>query len=331
MENYHKNNITHQKIRALCEEYLGSIKTDVNSDGTAWIVSKGQGATAKRVVLKLMEKKSVIQTASRMCSIHEKVRCLVAGEDRSIVPILGHNDESNAIIMDYVDGFPVLKLLQKALFTRRGKIEATNALEKTGSILADINSIEEENIGIKTKGRSNESYIDDFNEIAKEIKVSNYLVNGGQDLTRFVSGFSKDWKERTPKHLIAVDVQPKNVFLTTGGIVLIDPDYAIGNPAMNIAQVLVSIDQLGMKFPLRGHIRIIEEWKKHFLLAYKQSENAYPWVDEDLAFFYPWALLQSYVRHIGYRPMFAKYFARWYRARVGKLICRQSIQSSAPM
>lgn len=322
VENHYKNALGQQEIRTLCEEYLGSRKARVKRDGAAWIVSHGQGDSENKVVLKVIQKGSCIRTAGRMHALHEKVRCMVEGEERSIVRILGHDDESNAIIMEHVDGFPVSKILQRALFSRMRRDEAANAVEKVGEILADINAIEEQDVGIETEGRSNESYVDDLIKISKEIKMGDYLVNGYRDIDEFVNSFPKVWKERSPKHLIAVDVQPKNVFLSESGIVLIDPDYAIGNPAMNIAQVFVSIDMIGLRFPLRSCARIIEEWKKLFFLAYKRSEKAYEWAEDDLAFFYPWALLQSYIRHVNNRPMLAKFFARWYGIRAGIFIER---------
>ena len=111
MENQYKNSLWSQEIRTLCEGYLGSKKTRIKRDGTAWIVSQGQGDSAKKVVLKILEKGSGIQTADRLHALHEKVRCMVEGEERSIVRILGHDEERNEIIREYVVGFQVTKVL----------------------------------------------------------------------------------------------------------------------------------------------------------------------------------------------------------------------------
>ncbi len=315
-----KYDLSDQEIRSICREFLGSVEMKISRDQTAWMVSNLQRDSQRRVVLKVPDTDCVTQSSSQMYDLHEKVRCMVEEEDRSIVPILGYDDRKNVIVMEHIDGSPLLKLLRKVLLTKFGGADAIKAIENTGKILADINAIKAKDLGIKTNAKSNESFIRDLSDLSNDIGVGKYLANGNQEVMEFVDTFSEKLKERSVQQLIAVDVQPKNVFLSGNGIVLIDPGYVIGNPAMNVAQVLVSLDQLGMRFPLKGHIRMIEKWKKQFLSAYKESDNSYKWLEEELKFFYPWALLQSYIRHISYRPLLTKIFARWYGRRVGEFI-----------
>ncbi len=318
-----KHDLSIQEIRAISQEFLGSEEVKISKDQTAWVVSNLQSDSRRGVVLKVPDMDCVTQTSRQLYDLHEKVRCMVEGEDRSIVPIVGYDDWKNVIVMEYIDGVPLLKLLRKVLLTRFGSTDATKAIENVGKILADINAISAKDLGIISDAKSNESFIRDLSDLSKEFGVGKYLANGNQEIMEFIESFSEKLKKRCVKHLIAVDVQPKNVFLSRGGIVLIDPGYAVGNPAMNVAQVLVSLDQLGMRFPLKGHNRMIEKWKFQFLSAYKGSTNSYKWLEEDLMFFYPWALLQSYIRHIGYRPSLRKIFAGWYGKRVGRFIANE--------
>lgn len=261
-------------------------------------------------------------------------RSVVATNDalaKHVARVLGHSPAGRHVAMDFVPGCNMERLLASDLRPRAGCAPHTiRVLEASARVLATLHAIDAGTVGLPHSGRSIASFLDGMRRTAAGLQARGLLDPQVKRLVRFAAAKAEPILEYAGGSLLLTDAQPKNVLVPiASGVCFIDLDFAAGPCGLGVAFFLVSLDRIALRASWPGAIEVLDEWKRSFVRAYlKASGNS---VAQQVAFFYPWMLVQIMSDHLKRRSFFSWPLAARYRGLLRAMSRHSSWLSEAGM
>jgi hypothetical protein len=220
--------------------------------------------------------------------------------------------------MEFLDGDTLDRHMSKVV--QRRYAPRIDPFKFIGQMLAEIHAIRTEGLPAQKVPRLNETFKANFESIWCDIAFNRWLPVQYRDPEKLYEYISPSWNSRAPYCLLPRDIQPKNVILCTDGPKIIDTNYSFGNPAISSGIFLASLDRSHFLIRNKRQDRLIRIWKRSFLRSYLRCARNGEEVLEDLIFFYPWCLLQSYKLHIIKRRRFRSYLGFFYASQIRQFL-----------
>jgi hypothetical protein len=286
--------------------------------GRIFVVSLAGGN--RKVLVKDITQNTHIKDPVELLKVHAHV---VAQDEvlvRSMPKIYLADPTPGCIMMEYIEAPTLEKVLGDDLAGRRDQEQ------RIGEFLANLASLLLALHGVRLVSRypsfhawRNDEVLSKFEPIFTDPAIRRYLPKGMDTLESFYARFSPGFFSRTYEELALVDCQPKNILAPASGpLRFIDLDYTVNNPALGVAQFLISLDRLGLRCPIPSRMAKINAWQHRFVLEYLRGAN--PTFAESLAFFYPSTLLRTYSLHARKRRALRSYLRWYYGSRLRRFL-----------
>ena len=253
-------------------------------------------------------------------AVHESIRAHGEPLAHSLPRFLAYDADHRLIVMEYVAGSTLLKTLTDSLgFFAQTPDETSSLLEEAARVLAALHNLPPDEVGVPPLECPNSIYLARFEKTWNDPLLQRFLPGICRSPKQLYDRLLPSFFAADGRHLILTDPQPKNVLVRgSGQVCFIDVDYSRGNAAIDLAEVLVALDRLGLRHPLPSSALKIEMWKRSFLGAYyRHGDTA---VALDLIFFYCYMLLQAMREHMTRRPWFRRYLTSYYARRLRQFL-----------
>lgn len=308
----------------------------IRRECTAFMASLVFPRGTQRVVVKEVQSYGRFDSLRDLIAFHNGLNSFCEGLDGRVPRFLGADVDDQLIVIECIDGVTLRRLVERALRPASPGVEACdNLLIQAAEALADLQRMPAAKVGLPCRPRKNSTFLPDFEASWGETRIARFLPGECRSPEKLYQDLPAAFFGRDDEHLLLSDTQPKNILVrhSDGAPCFIDIDYTGGNPAITVAHFLVSLDRLGLRASRAARLKRISAWKQSFLSAY--CRRAAPSVSEDLAFFYPWCLLQNLKRHLNYRPLLGWYLGPYYGAQLREFLlnrrpCRLVAGAASP-
>jgi hypothetical protein len=280
----------------------------VQKKSSALIVSLlAEHGPRKFVVKKLLAHHS-ISCSENLCAVNENIRGVDARLAQFLPRFLAYDKNESLVIRAYTPGRSLLDHLRWRLllpFGGNGTVEPL--LRRVGIQLEHLHRVTAAQAGLTRPGPKNRDLLSSLTACWTDPFVAAHLPQEYRSPRLLLDHLPASFFERDLQFVLLSDPQAKNVLVDEAGNVhFIDINYFAGNPAHGLAEFLVSLDRLALRWPpaFRGRI---DGWKRVILKAY--LDHAPHSAAEDLLFFYPWKLLLMLQAHAAKRFLYRSYLA----------------------
>jgi hypothetical protein len=290
-------------------------------DQSAILVSLAFEGGVRLVAVKRLNGSRMIVCPAELSRIHESARVFSSLLAASTPLFLAHSLEHNFVVMEYVEGPTLLRvLLERGGRAVAGDRSALGLLIRSaGELLAEFHRVTPEVAGATAEPRANGSYVEDWIGLWESLGVDRKLPAGLRDSRRLLDRLSPEFFGRAVARLHPVDMQPKNILVPPPGrLCLIDPDYSWANPALGVGQFLASLDRVRLRSRWPGMEESVRSWKRAFLAGYTAGRPDA--VSEDVLFYYTWALLRMQQQHESRHPWMRLLLRRFYSDRLARFL-----------
>jgi aminoglycoside phosphotransferase (APT) family kinase protein len=293
---------------------------DVSHNQSAVLASLNSHKGVRRVAAKRLDSFHSIDSVAELARTHEGVRSSSSFLAASTPRFLAQCDEHNFVVMEYVEGPTLLSLLRWQGFQGAKEGSAPCVLvRKSGELLAELHRTAPGICGAAGKTRKNNSYLGHWRELWKSQGMDRSLPAPLRNPYGLLACLSPAFFERNVSRLHPVDFQPKNILVPAPDrLCLIDTDYSLANPALGIGQFLASLDRILLRPHWPGLKECIPSWKQAFLAGY--ASRLPETLNEDVLFFYTWALLRMLKAHVESRPSISYFLRRFYTKRMARFL-----------
>jgi hypothetical protein len=269
----------------------------------------------RMVAVKRLSGSRIIGCPVELSRIHEAVRACSSLVASSTPRFLAHSPEHKFVVMEYVEGPTLLSALTERPTGEGGDLASCQLARRAGALLAEFHSVTFEAARAVAEPRANWTYVEHWAGLWHSLAECRGLRVPLRDSRRILDHLSPQFFGRTVARLHPVDVQPKNILVPAPSrLCLIDPDYSWANPALGVGQFLASLDRVRLRSRRPDLAESIRCWKRAFLDGYS-SRNAGA-LNEDVLFFYSWALLRMQRLHESRLPWMRLILRRFYAARL---------------
>lgn len=227
-----------------------------------------------------------------------------------------YDEARGLLLMEQAHGQSLQALMQQSL--RGGQAAPARvdaALVRVGAILAHLHRLEPATMGIMHPRKAKQGLAANLIQTWRDRALCRWLPPHLRDPESYCGRFAPSFWDDDGRALLAVDLQPKNVLVCGSERVrVIDVDYSVGHAARGLAMFLVCLDRMQVRDPRRRMRQAVAGWKAAVLHGYLEARDD-PNFEQELAFFYPWAVLGYYRQHVQMRPWFKPYLG-WAYARL---------------
>ncbi len=292
----------------------------IAKSGTALSASVAFPNQTVQVVVKRMPSSTHHTSPVDLAHIHTSLvsnnRCFAI----CLPKVLGYHEANRWVALEFVSGPTLQKVLQRAITgAPENGYECAALLKACGASLRELNSIHAHAVGISPAARSNASFAQGGRNILADPLVRSYARRIVPAYERLLGRLSSEFWLRVGNQLLLQDAQPKNVIIGAHNrICFIDLDYKAGPAALCAAHFLTSLDRIGMRYLRPGVQTKVRDWKHAFTQSYLNGSS--PESAEDLAFFYPWTLIERMRDHVQKRRWLSPYLAFRYAAPLKKFL-----------
>lgn len=274
----------------------------------------------RKAIIKDITGNTHIRSPDQLMKIQEYILARDTQLARSMPRILAVEQEPAWIMMEYIEA-PTLEKILISCLNGDDAARAEAGIDEMAGIFLSVNALKPVGEGLPFVPWRNEEGIRNFELAFEASALRRYLPEEFRAFDKFSSRFTPDFFSQTHEALSLVDCQPKNVLAPAAGpLRLIDLDYAVVNPALGVAQFLISLDRLGLRWPSSARRTRIEAWQRRFVAAYLQ--HADPSFAESLVFSYPSTLMRVCALHAAERPVLARYLRWYYGNRLNRFLVR---------
>jgi hypothetical protein len=288
------------------------------------------------VALKRLQADAHICGAQRLWQIRQELVARAPALGQRFVETLALAPEPGWVIMEHVEGPTLLDVLHRVLIRPWADRAATEELlTQVGGLLAGLCRFSGASLGVPGPRHPNARYVSGARVLWRDPLLRRYLPEECTELRARWSRLPAEFAMHRGDRLLLVDCQPKNIVLDPRcGPRFIDLDYSSGHPGLMLAQFLVALDRLALRFFSADAAQRIEAWKQCFVAGYARAEAdgaaAGPPVTPDLEFFYPWKLLRILQQHCRQRPWLQPYLLWTYRRPLRRFLAQAAAPAATP-
>ena len=273
----------------------------------------------RRFFIKVLNGSFNMDVPEQLVQVGMRVRQFDGCIAHGTAEIIGCLPRESALIMEYIPGCNLEQILRRTLWGVRAWSDPP--FRRVAEVLASLNRIHAEDVGIEAHGRTNGSFRHKLESLWKESAVARWLPPRYRDMSELYKLLASNWQNHVLCRLLLADSQPKNVIVSPEGAKFIDLDFGFGHPSLEVAGFLLGLDRLAFRAPMPHQRKLVRHWKHMFLEAYLGVCESKEMILEDLFFFYPWVLLSGWEQHCTYWPGMKPGLAMFYGLRLRRFLC----------
>jgi aminoglycoside phosphotransferase (APT) family kinase protein len=274
----------------------------------------------RKVAAKQLDSTRSGNSVAELARMHEEARSSSSLLAACTPRFLAHCAEHNFFVMEYIEGPTLLRVLLRQGY--RGADDGSVAsilIRKSGELLAELHGITPTAFGTAARARKNHTYLGHWRELWKSLGMDRALPAGSRAPYSLLARMSPAFFEREVTRLHPIDFQPKNILVPAADrLCLTDTDYSLANPALAVGQFLASLDRILLRPHWPGLKACVRSWKQAFLAGY--ASRLPESLNEDVLFFYSWALLRMLKTHVEARPSASFLLKRFYTNRLASFL-----------
>jgi hypothetical protein len=236
------------------------------------------------------------------------------------------------LALDYVEGVSLDTFLSSHATS---SVAYSLVFKRLGKIAATLHAIPASRLDIPLVQQSVRDYKEPLEKGWDSFVIKSMLPFRMRTPTSLYRALAPSIWSQVRNQALMVDFQPKNVLVDEClKISLIDPDFASGNPAMNVSFFLNGLSQLAFGHRNWVSPQIVASCQKIFLESYLSEVTLQ--LDHELAFFFPWTIVETGRLHaarsrapLGAARLLYTVLLRRYLKRLGKITRAESGPPSA--
>ena len=285
---------------------------------TAWLVTVDLPHKQVKLVAKALPSSAGFpEGIPPAWEIHNKLREQCPVVCAMSVPFLGVDPDRSLLFLGFVEGRPLSVAMRRTLSLASVSGPVSQSVRQVGQYLQSLHTLDPAALGITPRLRPNRVFVERFEEIFSDPVIQRWLPSSYRATDQILGRVSDGFLDRSQERFSLVDFQPKNVLVDPDGNAhVIDINYFLGHPAINLAVFLVNIAMIGLYRPTPRVRSRLAAWQRIFLDGYMRVDPNTPrWVANDLVFFYPFIILDLFWWHLRRRPQFKLYLG-WFYGRL---------------